>query len=188
LPTFELYVILIHIVKNYQGFIEGQRMEGNLWPDELKILVIDDDQEVLNLIRLSLEQAGFRVLRTTRPEEGLHLALTEEPDLLLLDVMMPGLDGFELLHRVRRHAKLEEVPVVIISARATTLAQQRMLRISQAHNDEIDAYIGKPFDPAGLLRTVKNVLMEHRDFLLQKNKPQKRPWEEISDRPFAEDS
>lgn len=154
-------------------------MVGNLWPDELKILVIDDEQEILNLIRLSLEPAGFRVLRTTKSAEGLSLALKEEPDLLLIDVMMPGLDGFELLQRARRHSRLEKVPAIIISARASTQAQQRMMRISRGSDDDVDAYIGKPFDPAGLLKTVKEVLLKHREYLLEKNKPQKRPWEEI---------
>jgi DNA-binding response OmpR family regulator len=163
-------------------------MIGNLWPDELKILVIDDEQEILNLIRLSLEPAGFRILRTTKSEEGLSLALKEEPDLLLIDVMMPGLDGFELLHRARRHSKLEKVPAIIISARASTLAQQRMMRISRGHDDDVDAYIGKPFDPAGLLKTVKEVLLKHREYLLEKNKPQKRPWEEIINEYSPEDS
>lgn len=154
-------------------------MVGNLWPDELKILVIDDEQEVLNLIRLSLEPAGFRILRTTRSEEGLSLALNEEPDLLLLDVLMPGIDGFELLHRLRRHPRLEKIPAIIISAKASTAAQQRMMQVSRGQDDDVDAYIGKPFDPAGLLKTVKEVLLKHRDYLLEKNKPQKRPWEEI---------
>jgi DNA-binding response OmpR family regulator len=90
----------------------------NLWPDELKLLSIDDDQEMLNLIRLSLEPAGFRVLRTTKPEEGLELALREKPDMLLLDIMLPGLDGLELLRRIRRQPKLAQIPAIIISARA----------------------------------------------------------------------
>ncbi len=154
-------------------------MSGNLWPDELKILVIDDEQEVLNLIRLSLEPAGFRVIRTTRPEEGLNLALSEEPDLLVLDVMMPGLDGFELLQRIRRYPKLERTPVIIISAGAKTLSQQRMLRVSRAREEDVDAYIGKPFDPAGLLKTVKEVLLKHKDYLLEKNKPAQRPWDTL---------
>src|SRR6185503_892591 len=96
LPTLSLYVILKNHKINClspQNFL----MSGNLWPDELKILVIDDEQDTLNLIRLSLEPAGFRVIRTTRPEEGLALALREEPDMLVLDLMMPNLDGMELL-------------------------------------------------------------------------------------------
>ena len=85
----------------------------NLWPDELKILIVDDDQDMLNLVRLSLEPAGFRVLRTTKSDEGLDLALREMPDLLLLDIMMSGIDGLELLRRVRRHPKLTHIPAII---------------------------------------------------------------------------
>jgi two-component system alkaline phosphatase synthesis response regulator PhoP len=152
-------------------------MHQNLWPDELKILVIDDEQEILNLIRLSLEPAGFRVLRTSNPEEGLSMALREKPDLLVLDIMMPELDGMELLRRVRRHPVMQKVPAIIVSARVSSVDQQRMVQLVQGSPDEIDAYIGKPFDPAALLRTVKRVLIHHREFLLEKNKQPKRPWE-----------
>ena len=152
-------------------------MYQNLWPDELKILVVDDEQEVLNLIRLSLEPAGFRVLRTSKPEEGLSLALIEQPDLLLLDLMMPGLDGFELLRRIRRHPELEEMPVIVISAQASTVDHQRMLQLCQPTDEMVDAYLGKPFDPAYLLQTVKDVLVKHRDYLIEKNREPERPWE-----------
>jgi DNA-binding response OmpR family regulator len=149
----------------------------NLWPDELKILVVDDEQEVLNLIRLSLEPAGFRVLRTIKAEEGLALALREKPDLLILDIMMPTFDGFELLRRVRRQAALEKIPAIVVSARASTADQQRMLRLGEHQEDGIDAYLGKPFSPADLLRIVKQVLTKHKAFLLAKNTRSKRPWE-----------
>ncbi len=152
-------------------------MNENLWPDELKILVVDDEQEILNLIRLSLEPAGFRVLRTTKAEEGLSLALIEQPDLLVLDLMMPGLDGFELLRRIRRHPKLENVPAIVISARASTVNQQRMLQLCQPADDAVDAYLGKPFDPAYLLQTVKEVLVKHKTYLLEKNRAPEKPWE-----------
>ncbi|MCB0182233.1 MAG: response regulator, partial [Anaerolineae bacterium] len=138
----------------------------NLWPDEIKILVIDDEQDILNLIRLSLEPAGFRILRTTRPEEGLDLARREKPDLLILDIMMPGLDGLELLRRVRRHPALAKIPVIVVSARVSSADQLRMLQIAGDIDREIDAYVGKPFDPGFLLKTVKTVLLNHRDFLL----------------------
>ncbi len=149
---------------------EIRNMYQNLWPDELKILVVDDEQEVLNLIRLSLEPAGFRVLRTSRPEEGLSLALVEQPDLLLLDIMMPGIDGFELLRRIRRHPKLEDLPVIVISAQASTLDHQRMLQLRQSEVRKIDAYLGKPFDPANLLQTVKDVMVKNRDYLIEKSR------------------
>lgn len=148
----------------------------NLWPDELKILVVDDHQEVLNLIRLSLEPAGFRVLRTTKPEEGLSLALIEEPDLLILDIMMPGMDGFELLRRVRRHPNLKDVPVIIVSARANTVDEQRMLQLNLPAEEVIDAYLGKPIAPGFLLHTVKEVLVKHKKYLLEKNRTSEDVW------------
>jgi CheY-like chemotaxis protein len=152
-------------------------MQQNLWPDELKILAIDDNQDILNLIRLSLEPAGFRLIRTDTAQEGLNLAMTEQPDLLLLDLMMREIDGFELLRRMRRHPKLEKMPVIVISAKVRTVDQQRMLQISEPDYNSIDAYVGKPFTPAILLQTVKDVLLKHRDFLLEKHEPQLKPWE-----------
>lgn len=149
----------------------------NLWPDELKILIIDDEQEILNLIRLSLEPAGFRILRTHKPEEGLKLALHEQPDLLILDIMMPELDGLDLLRRIRRHPRLGQIPAIVVSARASTVDQQRILQLCQVRPDEVDAYLGKPFDPANLLQTVKKVLVRHKDYLLEKNKQSQKPWE-----------
>jgi DNA-binding response OmpR family regulator len=149
----------------------------NLWPDELKILAIDDHQDILNLIRLSLEPAGFRLIRTSNPKEGLSLAMSEEPDLLLLDLMMPELDGFELLRRLRRNPKLEKMPVIIVSAKVGTVDQQRMLQVSNPDYNLADVYIGKPFSPAVLLQTVKKVLLKHRDFILEKHTRPQKPWE-----------
>lgn len=152
-------------------------MSQNLWPDELKILVIDDEQEILNLIRLSLEQAGFRVIRTTKAEEGLALVLQAQPDLLLLDLMMPGLDGLELLRRVRRHPTMGGLPVIIVSAQAGNINQQRMLQLSLSDQD-VAAFVGKPFNPGHLLQTVKDVLIQHKEFILAKNKKAERSWTE----------
>jgi DNA-binding response OmpR family regulator len=152
-------------------------MYENLWPDELKILVIDDDQEFLNFIRITLEQAGFRLIRSSKPEEGLSLAMQELPDLLLLDLMMPHLDGLELLRRLRRHPKLKNMPVIVVSARINTLDQERMLQAANPDYNSIDAYLTKPFPPGALLQTVKDVLVKHKDYIFEKNKPQEKPWQ-----------
>lgn len=145
-------------------------MYQNLWPDELKILVVDDEQDMLNLIRLSLEPAGFRILRTINPREGLDMVLLEQPDLLLLDVMMPGIDGFEFLRRVRRHPDIGQIPAIIISAQANWVAKQRMTELFAEQENGVDAYVSKPFEPGQLLKTVKDVLLNHRDYLLEKQK------------------
>ncbi|MBN1993120.1 MAG: response regulator [Anaerolineae bacterium] len=152
-------------------------MHQNLWPDEIKILAIDDHQDILNLIRLSLEPAGFRLIRTSDAKEGLTLAMREQPDLLLLDLMMPDLDGYELLRRLRRHPKLEKLPVIVVSAKVNTSDQMRMMQVSNPEYNSIDAYLGKPFSPAVLLKTVKEVLLKHRDYILEKNTPPEKPWE-----------
>lgn len=145
-------------------------MSLNLWPDELKILVVDDEQDFLNLIRLSLEPAGFRVLRTNKAEEGLNLAIKECPDLLILDLMMPDLNGVELLRRVRLHPRVGEVPVIIVSARINNLNQHRVAQLLGKNAYSVDAYLSKPFEPGHLLKTVKEVLLDHRDYLLEKQK------------------
>lgn|GEM_PF-2923379 len=155
---------------------ENQGMADNLWPDELKILIVDDDQALLNLMRLSLEPAGFRVLRTTRPEEGLDLALREQPDLLLVDIMMPGIDGLELLRRVRRHPTLTNIPAIIVSARVSSASKLRMLKLFETDDDHIAAYLGKPFDLSTLLKTVKAALIEYKAILLEKKRVHEKPW------------
>jgi DNA-binding response OmpR family regulator len=152
-------------------------MYQNLWPDELKILVIDDDQEFLNFIRITLEQAGFRLIRSSKPEEGLNLAIQELPDLLLLDLMMPHLDGLELLRRLRRHPKLKKMPVIVVSARINTVDQERLLQASNPDYNSIDAYLNKPFPPGVLLQTIKDVLIKHKDYIFEKKKLQEKAWE-----------
>lgn len=154
-------------------------MYQNLWPDELKILVVDLDQESLNLIRLSLELAGFRVIRTYKPEEGLLLARREKPDLLILDIPKPGSDGFELLRQIRQNPELELIPIIAVSTRAQTIDQQRMLQLFVPDREEIEAYVGKPVNPVLLLKAVKRVLVNHKEYLLQRNKRTEKPWERM---------
>lgn len=140
----------------------------NLWPDELKILVVDDEQDSLNLVGFSLERAGFQVLRTTEPEASINLAHQEKPDLLILDAKLPRLGSLDLLRRIRRHPRLTDIPVILVSAQSNSADQAHLLNLSLAQNSEIDAYIGKPFDPTLFLKTVKSVLVKHKDFLVMK--------------------
>lgn len=151
----------------------------NLWPDELKILVIDPDQDSLNMIRFSLEPAGFRVIRTHKPHEGVILARQEKPDLLILDLTMAAFDGFELLQHIRADHSLATIPTIAISARARTVDQQRILQLCLPEPEEIEAFLGKPVNPALLLSTVKEVLGKHKDYLLHKNRRSEEFREEL---------
>jgi CheY-like chemotaxis protein len=103
--------------------------------------------------------------------------MRENPDLLVLDVMMPGLDGLELLRRIRRCPRLAEVPAIIVSAMASSDTRLRMLKLTQTSADTIDAYVSKPFNPATLLKTVKHVLLHHRDYLAEKHRLVEQSWE-----------
>ena len=155
-------------------------MYKNLWPDELKILVIDPDQDSLNMIRFCLEPAGFRVIRTHKPHEGVNLARQEQPDLLILDLTMAAFDGFELLQHIRADHSLEMIPTIAISARAKTIDQQRILQLCLPEPEEIEAFMGKPVNPALLLSTVKRVLSKHKDYLLHKNRRSEKFREELA--------
>lgn len=132
------------------------------------------------MIRFSLEPAGFRVIRTHKPQEGVSLAHEEKPDLLILDVTMANFDGLELLQHIRSDQTLAMIPIIVVSTRAQTIDQQRILQLCLPDPEEIEAFIGKPVNPALLLNTVKAVLTKHKDYLLRKNKRSERFREGVS--------
>jgi DNA-binding response OmpR family regulator len=114
-----------------------------------RVLVADDDPLIQRLVRTHLDRAGFRVLSAADGEEALDLAAAEQPDLIVLDLMLPKLDGFEVCRRVREFSL---VPVVMLTARGE---QVDKLRGFEAGADD---YLTKPFAPAELLARVRAVL------------------------------
>ncbi|HZT97594.1 MAG TPA: response regulator transcription factor [Chloroflexota bacterium] len=113
------------------------------------ILAIDDDVRMLRLIRLNLERVGYTVRTEQAPEEGLVSAEMESPDLVLLDVMMPGMDGFTLLSRLR---EFSNVPVIMLTAKGEEADKVRGLDLGA------DDYLTKPFGPRELLARVRAAL------------------------------
>lgn len=116
------------------------------------VLVVDDDQRMRRLLRLNLEQAGYHVTTTGDPKEGLTLAELEPPDLVLLDVMMPEMDGFAFLTRLR---EFSSVPVIMLTAKGEERDKVRGLELGA------DDYLTKPFGPAELIARVRAVLRRH---------------------------
>ncbi|MFN3491317.1 MAG: PleD family two-component system response regulator, partial [Anaerolineales bacterium] len=82
-----------------------------------RILVVDDDLDTLRLVGLMLQRQGYQIIAASNGSQGLEKAFTEKPDLILLDVMMPDMDGVSLLRAVRSEAGLADLPVVLMSAR-----------------------------------------------------------------------
>jgi two-component system KDP operon response regulator KdpE len=113
------------------------------------ILVVDDEPPIVRLVRATLQAAGFAVVTAARGEEALPLVEDERPDLVVLDLMMPGMDGFETLRRLRAES---QVPVIMLTARAGDADKLRGLQ------GGADDYVTKPFNPDELVARVEAVL------------------------------
>ena len=120
------------------------------------ILVVDDEPDIVEIVRYRLERDGHTVLTAPDGESGLARVLADEPDLIVLDVMMPGLEGFEVLRRLRREPAYATVsaatPVILLTARADFTAK------AQGWEEYADEYVTKPFNLDELARTVQNHL------------------------------
>lgn len=113
------------------------------------ILIVDDEPAILELIRFHLEKHSFSVLTATDGLHGLELALTQHPDLVLLDLMLPGLDGFEVCRRLQQATN---IPIIMLTARQDEIDKVLGLEIGA------DDYITKPFSYRELLARIKAVL------------------------------
>lgn len=119
-----------------------------------RILIIDDEESIRMLIEATLEGPDFKVLHATGGREGLRLARAVLPDLIILDWMMPGLSGIEVLKQLRGDASTTAIPVMLVTA----MCQER--NREEAIAAGADAYLFKPFSPLELLRTIRGVLLE----------------------------
>jgi len=117
-----------------------------------QVLVIDDDADLVRFVRMSLEREGYEVTSALEGAAGLRLAVERPPDIILLDVLMPDLDGLELLGRLRVNPATTSVPVVLLTAR--TQARDRVRGLDLGADD----YISKPFDIEELVARVGAVL------------------------------
>jgi CheY-like chemotaxis protein len=125
-------------------------MTGNA--QQRTILIVDDETDVTEVVSFWLRKEGFRVLTASEAAEGLALAKAEQPDAVLLDVMMPGISGWEMLERLKAADQTKDIPVLMM----TVLAESRFLR--QAAEHDAAGYIRKPFKPEAVVRTIKGVL------------------------------
>jgi DNA-binding response OmpR family regulator len=117
------------------------------------ILCIEDEQEMIDLIRLILSRRGFVILGANGGKEGLEIIRKDHPDLVLLDLMMPEMDGWEVYQQMKADEATKNIPVIIVTAKA-----QSIDRVLGLHIAKVDDYIAKPFSPQELLASVDNVL------------------------------
>jgi DNA-binding response OmpR family regulator len=121
-----------------------------------RILLVEDEADIAMLVRTKFRNAGHAVSVATDGESGLCAILAERPDVVLLDVMLPKLDGFTVCARARTHFGPARPPVIVLlSARSQTSDRQRGIEAG------CDAYITKPFAPADLLTQVQQLMTKH---------------------------
>ena len=117
-----------------------------------RILVIEDDPATSRLVDYSLRHEGYEVLRASNGLEGIRKAISEAPDLVILDVMLPGLDGFEICHRLKADAATARLPILMFSARAQEIDKATGLKVGA------DEYLTKPAAPAEIVGRVQKLL------------------------------
>ncbi len=118
-----------------------------------RLVYIEDDAEMIELVRLILGRRGFDVIGAAGGWEGLDIMRREQPDLVLLDLMMPEMDGWEVFQQMKSDEALRHIPVIVITAKAQTID-----RVLGLHIAKVDDYISKPFSPPELITSVERVL------------------------------
>ena len=117
-----------------------------------KILVVDDEKDLTALVCLHMKMAGFEVLTANNGENALDLSREEKPDLIILDLMLPKIDGWQVCERLRQDIATQDIPVIMLTARAETEDKLKGFEVGA------DDYVTKPFSPRELVARVKRVL------------------------------
>lgn len=136
-----------------------------------KILVVDDDPTMVKLINVNLKLNNYSVVEATSGEQALDVLSKEPLDLVVLDIMMPGVDGWEVLRRIRGNPESQEMPVILVTAKTQ---DSDVIRGWELGADE---YVIKPFNPLLLVEVIKMVLDRSYDERLERRKKQKEKLE-----------
>ena len=123
-----------------------------------KVVCVEDEPEIIDLIKLILGRKGFDLTGATGGLEGLEAIRHIKPDLVLLDLMMPDMDGWEVYQQMKADPELKNIPVIVVTAKA-----QSIDKILGLHIAKVDDYVTKPFGPQELLQSVERVLQTKND-------------------------
>ena len=116
-----------------------------------KILAVDDERHIVRLVEVNLARAGYQVVTAFDGREALQKVESEKPDLIVLDVMMPYMDGFEVLRNLKANPDTREIPVIMLTAKAQDAD------VFRGWQSGVDCYLTKPFNPMELLTFVKRI-------------------------------
>jgi len=126
-----------------------------------KILIVDDEKDIIKMLDYNLKKEGFRVVSVFDGEEALDSATREHPDLIVLDLMLPGMDGLEVCKTLKREAKTQAIPIIMLTAKSQESDKVIGLELGA------DDYVTKPFSPRELIARIKAILrrMKEKDRL-----------------------
>ena len=116
-----------------------------------KILAVDDEKFIVRLVQVTLERQGYQVVTANDGKEALEKVESERPDLMVLDVMMPYMDGFEVLQTLRRNPSTRDIPVIMLTAKAQDAD------VFRGWQSGVDCYLTKPFNPLELVSFVNRI-------------------------------
>jgi CheY-like chemotaxis protein len=119
-----------------------------------RILVVDDDPVILRLLQVNFRLEGYDVVTASRGDEAIQIAREQAPEVIVLDVMMPGIDGYEVCRALKEDPTTAGAPVIFLSARAQDADRDRGYALG------VVAYVTKPFDPAQLVDVVRRALID----------------------------
>ena len=119
--------------------------------DRKRILVVDDEIYIVHILEFSLSMEGFDVITASDGEEALRKIESERPDLMVLDIMMPGMDGYEVCRRVRETKMTSDLPIILLSAKGRPVDRETGMEAGA------DDYIVKPFSPRRLLDRIRDI-------------------------------
>ena len=117
------------------------------------VVCVEDEPEMIDLVKLILAREGFDVVGVSGGLEGLETIERLQPELVLLDLMMPDMDGWEVYRRMKANPAVSRIPVIVVTAKAQSIDKVLGLQVAK-----VDDYITKPFGPSQLLKSVEKVL------------------------------
>jgi two-component system alkaline phosphatase synthesis response regulator PhoP/two-component system response regulator VicR len=123
-----------------------------------KIMAVDDERHIVRLIQVNLERSGFQVITAFDGPDALKKVETDRPDVIVLDVMMPKMDGFEVLKRLQANPETRNIPVIMLTAKAQDAD------VFRGWSSGVSAYLTKPFNPLELITFVKRILSGRDDY------------------------
>ena len=118
-----------------------------------RVVCIEDEPEMIDLFKLILTRRGFEVVGANGGRQGLELVRELKPDLVLIDLMMPDMDGWEVYQHLKSDQTTQNIPVIVVTAKA-----QSIDRVLGLHIAKVNDYIAKPFSPTSLLESIEQVL------------------------------